>query len=438
MLRRGLHGAKNWVLEPEPGGTARSPLWKAVRLAVVLIPVWIVFSAFMEPSGQAQRLGFPQAVFMAFVVALAGAGFFSARERRLGREEPWLDLPPIATEGDELERTKVLPSVEEGAVEAGKEPQVSDVDASSDRCNWGDFSGMPDDTGQSDYSTLREYPQQAISAEAPTLVAQGMQPHATPLRDERQQAILPDPNDDVFDLEEALRSEARTEVLHPAPYDQATVQVGGGFGPLLDSLEGPEQKNMYQDNEDATESDRNWLDDEPTVPLRPKPQTLLQNPSTETPSVQVGPPSEALPQPLQGALQVEYAQRGPYTVGDEPEVGDWWLTKPDTPPQTTEEAGVEKGKEAVQTKEEPPPSTVGEPMQGPQQDMLPAPVVLYLASQSGAAFTDNQKKAAQAGVVKWVHEEVASGRLSQAEAARLIGVHKSTIGRWLNPDPWAD
>jgi hypothetical protein len=179
--------------------------------------------------------------------------------------------------------------------------------------------------------------------------------------------------------------------------------------------------------------------------LRTTVQTALhQNPDASE-SVQVSLEKEPVQQPLQGELQVQFAQAGPYPAGEEPEHEDWWVVAPDIEPAAeAEEVALEPVQEDVAPEPVPVFAEAAEAEQEASQVPVgrhPMVVLTYLASQAPkSGFTPEEKEAARTAVITWLHGEIQQGHLNRAEGARVLGVDASTVGRWLsdlNDDPWA-
>lgn len=449
MLRRGLHGAKNWVLELDENGEHRSYWSKGFRLAVVLLPGWIILSAISGgPQRSGQDVGVVQALFVAVLTTVVGLALFSARERKLGREEPWADLPSFITESDDLSAERSEAPGQEEPVDASGNTQVSGLAMSEGGPSVGNIPGTQGDFPQINPMVVRDDAQQATFDERSTRVIPESESLTEVMQTPMQQAITQGANqeevDRTFATTPAVSPEAPTEVMQTAtsgPYfpqvsTDATAMQGGQEKAILDWA------NL--DTSDSAESDVSQLDGLPTLPLRPVVQEALQAPPAEPTTSQVNLVKDPLPQPLQTALQVQYATSGPYRVVDNPIADDWWLTKPDAPEEVAADTPTEPSDSGVPESpvapEPEPAPTPAEPKEGTAQDgPLPPVVMLHLAAQANpGAFDPGTAESARIKAMNWVHEEVGANRLTRAEAARMFGVDKSTVSRWLAKDPWAD
>ena len=195
----------------------------------------------------------------------------------------------------------------------------------------------------------------------------------------------------------------------------------------------------------ATESDNGLIDDEPTTPLRTSVQADLQDIPLASESAQVSLEKGTVQQPLQGELQVQFAQPGPYPAKDEPVHENWWVVAPDIESEeeaqeTPLEPGTAEGESEVVSVAPESSAADQEPVQVPV-GRHPMVVLTYHAAQSPkSGFTPEEKEEARAAVISWLHGEIRQGHLTRAEGARVLGVDASTVGRWLsdaNDDPWA-
>ena len=454
MLRRGLHGSKNWVLELDKDGEHQSVWVKAGKVFVVLIPLWLVLSAV---TGGPQRGGHSVSVFQSFVAAVVitfvGLAVFSARERKLGREEPWADLPVIDTESDDDESPTLVDSSSEEETRVMENAQVAGSD--SDDAADGSMN-IPDDSAESsEIETAILHPElhQATPPEAETAVIPGPEAPMQVLQHEVHQAISAGTDGgkavDAFDAITAVVSEFRREDVQQATEEERVSLVKPDVPTVRRVNEQATPEWTKVDVSGSTESDEGLLDDEPTTPLRHPVQQPLQETPTARESVQVSPRIESVQQPLQGVLQVQFATSGPYPAADEPVHDDWWVTAPDIESQEQEEEPVEESAEG------PEPETPAEPEEGPVTalELPPAPsaeepvelplgrpqvVLTYLASQAPkSGFTTEEKDQARTAVIAWIRREVNEGRMSRADASRMLGVDPSTITRWVSDDPWA-
>jgi hypothetical protein len=136
-------------------------------------------------------------------------------------------------------------------------------------------------------------------------------------------------------------------------------------------------------------------------------------------------------------LETEVAASGPYLVTSEPVAEDWWLVKPDGP--TEEEPKAAEDAPVIEP-EIPGPEAPAEAPEGTVEVggvRLPPQAVRYLAVQAMSSASDQDKETARLEVVRWARGEVNAQRVSQAEIARMLGVNRSTVSRWLDADPWA-
>ena len=451
MLRRGLHGAKTWVLEAEDDGTPRGPWVKTGKAAIVLLPVWIALAPMTgSPQPGAQQVGVLQSIVTSLLVALGGLAWFSARERRLGREEPWLDLTSKTTESSQTASPATTTSGTGNPTGAFEKVQVSAA---------GQETGGPrarNDTGESDQSTrigqptLQWHAPQATSSEDATQVLDTLEPLSGVLHEPLRQAITQGANPEEVDpiLPDSWMGDFKDPATmpHPTTPEWVSSQVNCDN----DVLHGdPGQASILGTEKldsGITDSDDSLLRDEPTVPLRESLRTVLRGEGSATPSSQVSPAITPVQQQLQGVLHGDYADRGPYEVTEGPIAEDWWLTSPDLP-----ESGASE--DATEPEEPPEEEPIVTPAGGaeveaeaeaeaeaaPQWPLqrLPGQVLWFLAAQAPNAADETEKEAARVQVVGWLREETDAGRLTQAEAARVLGVNRSTISRWLNDDPWA-
>lgn len=453
MLRRGLHGSKNWVLELDENGEHRSVWAKGGRLFVVLIPVWLILSA---ATGGPQRGGHttsvPQAFGVAILITLAGLAVFSARERRLGREEPWASEKGETGENTESEdgegKTLVDPAPED-PTQILENPQVEGADSDEETEEAEDDSEDSVETARIEQGGLQPIVQKAISTEAETLVVPAPEDYATVLPQVMQQATSEvterGKSGQSFDDIASVANDFRTEASQQATRSPAYSLVKDPVEPLHDVLQKATPEWTDVDVSGATQGDQGLIEDEPTTPLRNPVQTVLREVPDASESVQVSLEKEAVQQPLQGELQVQFAQAGPYPARDEPEHESWWVVAPDIEPEgETQEPAPEPVQEEVAPEPLPVPTGPAETVQAIPQapsGRHPMVVLTYHASQAPkSGFTAEEKEEARAAVVSWLHGEIQQGHLSRAEGARVLGVDASTVGRWLssvNDDPWA-
>lgn len=498
MFRRGLHGAKNWVLEPDEDGAHRTVGSKAFRAAVVLSPAWIVASAFTgSPENGGQQMGAAQAFFMAVLVTVVMLAFFSARERRLGREEPWaegaVDKPaePEPSRDGLCEESEPPPHQvpeqgpapdcenEEKPVEASENPQVREVTTEVTT----EAPGHNED--EKDHFELLE----------PVLV--------TPVVTEAVTQILPTVGqDEVFDqvsdqvtAPEEVVTEAVTQVVtqveieienHPiadiVEEEVPTVRLGGGHPEEEVVTQTPEK----QVNPQVSEGDHVVTpepEEGPKVSLEKAPKEEAPDPGPPlvtqpvTPVVTKGTQEPLFPQVKKAepvvtqavtpvVTQPSMATAGPYKPTEKPLADDWWATTPDVPETeaaTAPQEAVEVEEVVVQpepekddlgpgetSQEEPIEKAVAaeeevsttEESSGPEKQAdttgvtTPQEVVMYrMIGQSKTASKEARAKARQ-GAVAWVQRECGPGRVTQRQAAEMFNVSKTLITKWLE-DPWS-
>lgn len=443
MLRRGLHGAKNWVLEPERDGTPRGPGGKAMRVAIVAAPAWVVLSAVTGgPERGGQQPGVFRALVMALVVTLVELAWFSARERKAGREEPWLKLPELDTESDESEEVTVVEPSSEAATVPFEKAQVSEVGSSSDSRNTDDEKGEKGEDPEIDPPTVRQTFPEAISAEPKIEAAEGHEAPGEVLHEVLHQAITEGANEEesgpvssdsaegVAHPFEAMPHEATPETAYPLVKSPAT--------PLREEPVEAVSSGAFPFETGITESDeagpRNILEDAPTVVLR----KALQDEGDATKEPQVNGLKGALQQPLPIVLEADMVPSGPYVTEVDPVAEDWWLVKPDEPQEDApEDVAVEpepEPAEVPQSEPEPQPGETGIEVGGVR---LPEVVVRYLAVQGAGSASEQDRDNARLEVIRWARAEIDSHQISQAEVARMLGVNRSTVSRWLDADPWA-
>lgn len=441
MLRRGLHGSKNWVLELEEDGSHRTVVSKALRVAIVLLPLWILLSAFTGgPERGGQSTGIGQSILMAVLVTLLILAFFSARERRLGREEPWTELPAVNTDSDAGEAKTKVDLTKETPTEVSVKPQVGDSDKSETDDEDDLNSGDSGDSAQIEPVVLQGSVQQATSPEAETLFSFAFSAPEQPVQEDVQQAITEgakrEEPDRAFEAIASVASGFHAEGLEEAT-PEPEISLFKAEIPVVQH-EPQEATSMWAnvDTSDDTESDESSIGDEPTTPLRPVVHNLVKEEASATESVQVSLEKKPVQQAVQGTLQVQFAVSGPYPTREDPVHEDWWVVAPDIEPEEVAEEPVEAPAEALAQVEEP---IRQEPVPVPQRSgRHPQVVLTYLASQAPkSGFSSQEKEQARMDVIGWLREETSSERLTRSEAARRIGVDPSTVSRWLSDDPWA-
>ena len=450
MLRRGLHGSKNWVLELDKDGEHQSVWVKAGKVFVVLIPLWLVLSAV---TGGPRRGGHSVSVFQSFVAAVVitfvGLAVFSARERRLGREEPWADLPAIDTESDDGESPTLVDPSSEEETRVMENAQVAGSDSGGAVEGAMHIPGDSVESAENETAFLHPESHQATSPEAETAVIPGPEAPTQVLQHEVQQAISTGTDEgktaDPFDAITAVVAEFREKDMQQATEEERVSLVKPDVPTVRHADEQATPEWTKVDVSGSTESDDGLLDDEPTTPLRPAVQKPLHEAPAAMESVQVSPQIEPVQQPLQGVLQVQFAAPGPYSAADEPVHDDWWVTAPDVEPEEQETEPEEEPEEEVAVEPEAAPAAALElpPAPAPEEPRelplgRPQVVLTYLASQAPkSGFTTEEKDQARTAVIAWIRQEVSEGRMSRADASRMLGVDPSTITRWVSDHPWA-
>lgn len=69
------------------------------------------------------------------------------------------------------------------------------------------------------------------------------------------------------------------------------------------------------------------------------------------------------------------------------------------------------------------------------ESVYPGEVVRYFASKVSLLTDEAESEMARKGVMAWAFAEVSEGRCSQSQVARLLGVGKATVSRWVNAEP---
>jgi hypothetical protein len=434
MLRRGLHGAKNWALELEEDGSHRSVWAKLFRVLVVLTPLWIVLSAV---TGGPQRGGHSasvaQSLFMALLVLVIGLAVFSARERKLGREEPWADLEVSEsgdTESNEAVDAPPEPVSSEAPTDILENPQVEEVGSAPEP------AFRPDENDESEQKTqiLPPFVPQAIENDDATLGVTGPEGASSPIREDFEQATSESAGDHAEHTPRNAPwtplSEAPKVSLDKAIEEDPFEQVKGLFEEADDAV--PQATGSTPEML-ITDGDRNDLLDTPTVPFRPSFRTAFRE--TEKPQV------EAQEGSIQGTIQPEFpclAERGPYPAKPDPIHDDWWVVAPDVEPQ--EEPVTEAATASVDASYDPwaplETSDLPEALEGPVTASASHPyeVQRYFASRISMDVEEGEREEARTGVMAWAIAEVSEGRRSQAEIVRLLGIGKATVSRWVNAE----
>lgn len=439
MLRRGLHGAKNWVLEPDGDGLPRSPWAKLFRVLVVLAPVWIVLSAVTGgPERGGHQVGLGQAILSALIVTFIGLGFLSARERRLGREEPWSELPEISTPGDEAEPTTLVDSAPENPTEVLENAQVSEAASDGEVVTPGDIPDESDHTSQIFPETatqvvttpLAEVPSEGVAESPFVQVSEGDQGvfaadscPVTPVDTQAETRVINHHKSDPFE------EDSPTVPLVPA-------RTGGH--PVTVSLEKAMNPQVKQG--DRVDTVLTGEKVEPTGNLITEGDEVsgIEDSGERVTPVDTHPVQETLfpqvntdDQMVTEVVTPRMATPGPYEVANDPVADDWWLIKPDkAAPQESETEPVEQF-EAVAPAVEAEVQTEITPGSG-----LDPAVVLYRALRTMPHATEEEKAAARDGAAEWARREVGARRLSQRSAAEMLGVSKTTVANWLGHDPW--
>lgn len=449
MFRRGLHGAKNWVLEPEEDGTPRTVWAKLFRVAVVLLPLWIVLSLFTGgPDRGGNPTSAPKTVFMALVVAVIGLACLSARERRQGREEPWSDLPPLSTESNDSPSETLIDDSTEAPTLARENAQVREVsDETGHRSRWDDAGDNAQMTQSEPDAFRRPFHQPSHQATPETPLSHaghGSRPVET--RPERgvPQAI---PEVVVVDHSSDLASAAPgLDVPHPFEHPQVSLhkatresaysQVGDDEGCVPAPTRQAIEDAAIEYETGVTEGE---MKEAPEVPDH----TEFRGAFHQEAIPQLSPPEVPAHGPFQEPFRTEFAEPGPYEVTEDPICHDWWLTPPDAPQEEASEEVLEVAPEelAAPPAEElvaPPEETPEAPERERQQSPYPEVVMRYFMTRVSAEVPDEDREEARIGVIEWAREEITSHRRTQAEVARILGVGKATVSRWVNDDPWAD
>lgn len=446
MFRRGLHGAKNWILEPEEDGAPRSVWGKLLRTAVILLPLWIALSATTDGSGRGGT-SVPKAILTALLVAVVGLACLSARERRQGREEPWAELPSLGTESNEDEAVTLIGAPVEAPTLVTESPQVSKPPSGDESRSGGSIPGDSTQTTQSNASSssrpLAGPSHQANPEGVIPLDSQGAPPVGTPFSEGVPQAIPEDVEaghsdasaTDVFLPSVPAPSPPSIISLHKATPEASYLQV------RANEQEVP--RPSPQATMDASKGQKEGVTDskQDNVPEAPV-HTEFQGAFRQDALPQLSPTGEPSGDPIQAAFQPDFAELGPYEVTEDPVSGDWWLTPPDAP----QKEAAEEPAEEVQEQPALPPV---EPQQAPVEEeaedapemggqpIYPPVVMRYFVSRV-SDVTESEKEKARDEVMEWARQEFASQRRTQAEMARILGVGKATLSRWVNDDPWAD
>lgn len=452
MLRRGLHGAVNWVQEPEENGMHRTVGSKIFRVVVVLIPAWIVASAATggpERGGQETGPSIFQAIVFAVLATVAGLAVFSTRERRQGREEPWNekalaatksgDSPAVATEdGSDEAATRVMgsPQVSEGVPSGDGVVTPSHISGVSDQRPHFDPEAATRPValpGEGGLPEVMSNPFVQVSGGDRTdgFATRTETPLATPSENSPTNPLIPGGLEGEFP---AVPLGGGDRGGHPGPVSLEKTGNPQVSAPM--SVDTPAPSGQESDPWGAVTSSN-----EPDA-------------STQTLDLGTGGLGEALfsqvGAPVGVATQLPFpvpAERGPFKVTEDPLSDDWWSTRPDVEPEGAAEGAAEGEPERGETEAATAPeaetgfATEGAPVEPLGLD--PA-VLMYLAMKSMPGATEQDREKARLGATNWARQEIEAGRHSQRTAATVLGVSKTTIGKWLGRDgfreydPFAD
>lgn len=448
MFRRGLHGAKNWVLEPDKDGTPRSVRGKLGRLVVVLLPVWIVLSATTGETGQGdQSASVAQSILTALIVTLVGLGVFSARERRLGREEPWELLPQVTAGDDCKQNPQAVPAPEE-PTEGSAKPQVSEVTREAGGGEGvvtpGDITDVSDQSSQDGPEMVTPMVSHRSDRIAESSFAQAERGYQGGKNPAGAVTAM-----ETGGLEEAANRripdslEAGSPVGAPAGgnplWEPVTVSLEKGESAQVNAGMGVETPLSSGDSATVT------LSDGEVAPVRPV--------RTFAPPVSAPVQGELFPQVTPGeglvtqAPPPAMATPGPYRVTDGPLSEDWWLTKPDVEREEASRPDAEPVSEEGAPMSTPTEEAVKQPAEAAEQPEVPfgrnPAVLLYLALQGMPDASEEEKAEAKEKVVEVARSEIDAGRETRRSVGRVLGVSHVTIGKWLGQgdpeyDPWAE
>lgn len=452
MLRRGLHGSKNWVLEPEQNGLPRSVVGKMLRTAVVLLPVWIVLSVMTGgPQRGGQDVGALEALLTAVAATLIGLGVFSARERRAGREEPWADLPNLSTQREESGAETLVDPAPEAPTEVVANAQVSEVGPSSGVVTPSHNPGVSDQTPQIDTGLATpvvtphwpDAPQGGVNEDPFVQVR-----HSDHIFGEDFPEVDTSPETDP-EKEGINRHIPGVAEMDTPTIDLTALEWGGH--PVTVSLEkqGNPQVNTGDQVETATPGN---LSAQPIMPTTEGDKSDgAWGPAAATPEVVTHPvqgslfPQVSLEKDVETGVATPVAtpaKPGPYEVTPDPLARDWFLTKPDV--ETKEEAvAMQVNSAEPEAPQEESSQQVSEgdeeasvaPDHGTDLDQA---VLLYRAFRDMPNVTDEEKEAVRQRAIEWARQEIAANRQSHRSAAQLLGVSHATVAKWLKRDPWAE
>lgn len=463
MLRRGLHGAKNWALEPGEDGP-RGPGGKAVRALALLAPALPVLSVLTGPPATSEpSMGAFQALLLALVATLLGLAWFSARERRLGREEPWLDLPEIATESHDATESVEVSRVTGEAPEGLASSQVNEVSVENERTPQEEKPENVTQSTQNDPEAFHEAFQ--ISFRKPSveevnfLTPQGESPAEEHLPARVPPAVpgvpeTPEGEPDGDDMPDWLAepvphpSGASVEPCRDPSENEEFPQVSHEMEAVPVGSREVVEPEVIPDETDAAESNRNAVEDGAPSTFHP----AFQGAFHPDESPQVSAVKRRSTPPFQEAFQVEYATPGPYGVTEGPISEDWWLTPPDAPEVKAPSGVASDAPAPVDAVEAPEETLTPEEARTPDDNSPEAgegwdagaepgapPVVTRYYRSRVASVNRGEKMDAKRAVIEWAKREIGSQGRSQAEVARLLGVGTATVSRWVkNEDPWAD
>lgn len=428
MLRRGLHGAKNWILERDDEGRHASVWVKGGKLLVVLLPVLLVVSAVTGgPERGGRQTSFGSALFGALVLILLGLAVFSARERRAGREEPWeAGATTTGSTGSGADR------VPDMRAEKAISPQVSEVGAEGLGGHSPDRKGIPDETaeftsrvvtrvvtpestsGQGGAEGEEESPFGQVSllkkggqANVPAVDTSLVTPDGDRASNTHIVGTVPIPDASV---PEDSPTEAGHLVTSPA-LEREKTQVGTGGSGVSGDVE-----NLFAQLAGAGQ----------TVPVSD--EVTCKVPEGTCTQVDATPGEDT------GLVM---ATPGPYGVTGLPISDDWWLTPPDPAQPRLETQDRNDVKEATGEEDHTPfPLDEDESrpvFEGDSGGLLQRhrDVLLYLALKSMTEASEEERETVRQGAVEWVRREVRAGRQSQRSAARALGVSKTTVVNWL-------
>ena len=434
MLRRGLHGAKNWVLEDDADGMPRPASSKAVRVFIVLIPVWLVVSAATGgPQRGGRDVGMGQAVLMALVLTLVGLAWLSARERKLGREEPWAELKGAETEITESDTDAIEGPVgpeSEAPTDVFEKSQVEEVEPDEEDAFHADKNEEEEQSAQIATQPVPQATEEMINSLAvieqtgtvgvvqegfDRTTSEGMDPET------RKNRWNAPPESSVDSSEGATLEVQSSQVTTDIEEDIETVPQASANHPKVV----------------LTKSDQNDLPDTPTVPFR----ASFRAPFHGTEKPQVGTVKEPSRGTIQTEFQCAYAERGPYPSKPDPVRDDWWLVAPDIETEETPEAEADPA----------PPEDLPDPWADPEPvtaeaapgsavalQTYPEVVQRYFASRVSVDVGEDERDSARDAVMEWAVAEVDEGRKSQSEVARLLGIGKATVSRWVNAEADAE